>query len=60
MKDKKNHAKQLTDTSAINMFFSDEAFRKIVLGENYFKILGLQDKFQPPPVCGDLVRIMQI
>jgi len=55
MKDKANHARQLTDTSAINMFFNDEAFRKIVLGENYFKILGLEKQFQPPPVCGDSV-----
>ena len=29
---------QVTDTSAINMFLSDEAFSKIVLGGNYFRI----------------------
>jgi len=55
MKDKKNHAKQVTDTSAINMFFNDETFRKIVLGENFFNLLGLNTTFQPPPVCGDSV-----
>lgn len=53
MKDKKNHARQVTDTSSINMFLSDEAFSKIVLGGNYFKILRLTDQFAPPPVCGD-------
>jgi len=52
MKDKKNHARQQTDTSTINMFFNDEAFKKIVLGENYFRINRLTD-FTPPPVCGD-------
>ena len=29
---------QVTDTSAINMFLDDEAFSKIVLGGNYFRI----------------------
>jgi len=53
VKDKKNHARQVTDTGAINMFFNDEAFQKIVLGGNYFKINKLQEKFAPPPVCGD-------
>merc|ERR1712154_93246 len=28
MKGKANHARQVTDTSAINMFFDDEAFQK--------------------------------
>jgi len=55
MKDKANHARQVTDTSAINMFFGDEAFRKIVLGENYFNILNISHLFQPPPVCGDTI-----
>ena len=57
MKDKKNHARQQTDTSTINMFFNDEAFKKIVLGENYFRINRLTD-FTPPPVCGDTVSVM--
>lgn len=53
MKDKANHARQVTDTSSINMFLSDEAFSKIVLGGNYFRILRLESQFAPPPVCGD-------
>lgn len=53
MKTKKNHARQVTDTGAINMFLNDEAFQKIVLGGNYFKINRLEDTFVPPPVCGD-------
>merc|ERR1719384_2780731 len=55
VKDKKNHARQVTDTSSINMFLNDEAFQKIVLGGNYFRITRLQDTFTPPPVCGDSV-----
>jgi len=55
IKDKRNHARQVTDTSAINMFLNDEAFQAIVLGGNYFTILRLTDQFQPPPVCGDSV-----
>ena len=56
MKDEANHARQLTDTSSINMFLEDEAFRRIVLGENFFRITGLADAFAPPPLCGDSVR----
>ena len=55
VKDKKNHARQVTDTSSINMFLNDEAFQKIVLGGNYFRITRLQETFKPPPVCGDSV-----
>jgi len=55
MKDKANHARQVTDTSAINMFLSDDAFSKIVLGGNYFRINRIDDIFAPPPVCGDSV-----
>ena len=51
VKDKKNHARQVTDTSSINMFFNDEAFQKIVLGGNYFRITRLEDTFTPPQVC---------
>lgn len=56
MKDIPNHARQLTDTSSINMFFDDETFRKIVLGENFFRITQLSDIYAAPPVCGDSVR----
>ena len=55
MKDEANHARQMTDTSSVNMFFEDEAFRKIVLGENFFRITGLAEIYAPPPVCGDSV-----
>merc|ERR1712013_735253 len=48
MKDKKNHARQVTDTGAINMFFNDEAFKNIVLGGNYFRITNLTDIFYSP------------
>jgi len=33
------------------MFLSDDAFSKIVLGENYFRLLEKEDIYQPPPVC---------
>eukprot|EP00091_Calanus_sinicus_P014765 TRINITY_DN3243_c0_g1_i3.p1 TRINITY_DN3243_c0_g1~~TRINITY_DN3243_c0_g1_i3.p1 ORF type:complete len:565 (-),score=165.35 TRINITY_DN3243_c0_g1_i3:132-1826(-) len=59
MKDKKNHARQVTDTGSINMFLNDEAFQKIVLGGNYFKINRLEDTFAPPPVCGDSLLPME-
>ena len=48
-KDKANHARQVTDTSSINIFLSDEAFSSIVLGKNFFKITGLDTEFAPPP-----------
>lgn len=51
MKNKPNHARQLTDTSTINMLLDDDAFRKIVLGENFFRISGTSDIYQPPPIC---------
>ena len=57
VKDKKNHARQVTDTSTFAMFLNDEAFQKIVLGSNYFRINRLQHTFTPPPVCGDSVSI---
>ena len=57
VKDKKNHARQVTDTSSFTMFLNDEAFQKIVLGANYFRINRLQHTFTPPPVCGDSVSI---
>ena len=52
MKDKPNHARQVTDTSSINIFLSDNAFRKIVLGENYFRLAGIDGQFSAPKVCG--------
>jgi len=50
-KDPANHAFQLTDTSAMNMFLEEEAFRRVVLGQNYFEIMGLNGVYQPPPLC---------
>ena len=50
-KSKKIHAEQVMDTSSINMFFSDDAFHSIVLGKNYFKLLGISETFGPPPMC---------
>ena len=58
MKDKRNHARQVTDTGSINMFLNDEAFQNIVLGGNYFRITRLNETFGPPPVCGDTVTTM--
>ena len=51
MKDEANHRRQVTDTSAINAFFSAKAFRKIVLCENYFKLTGLDREFAAPQMC---------
>ena len=51
LKDKANHKRQVTDTSAVNIFFKDDVFRKIVLGENYFKLTGLDREFAAPQVC---------
>ena len=51
MKDKANHARQVTDTSSIDIFMSDAAFSSIVLGGNFFKITGLSGTYAPPPVC---------
>merc|ERR1719244_1562015 len=51
VKDQANHARQFTDTSSLNMFLSDKAFRKIVLGGNYFKINDMEETFSPPPLC---------
>ena len=38
-------------TNRINIALSDEAFRNIALGENYFRLLGLD--YQAPPICGE-------
>merc|ERR1711970_1190903 len=59
IKDKRNHARQVTDTGSINMFLNDEAFQKVVLGGNYFRITRLNETFGPPPVCGDTLLPME-
>ena len=41
---------ELEITSRINHDLSDEAFRNIALGQNYFRLLGLE--YVAPPVCG--------
>lgn len=51
LKDRANHARQVTDTSSINMFLDDVAFRKIVLGENFFRITKLDSKYAAPQIC---------
>ena len=51
MKSEENYNRQVTDTSAINVFLTDNAFRKIVLGENYFKLTGLDSEFVAPEMC---------
>ena len=51
MKDQANHKRQVTDTSAVNIFFDNNVFKKVVLGENYFKITGLDSEFSAPNVC---------
>ena len=51
LKNEAIYNRQVTDTSAINLFFSDNAFRKIVLGENYFKLTGLDSEFVAPDMC---------
>ncbi len=38
-------------TSRVNRRLTDEAFRHIALGENYFKLLGLD--YTAPPICGN-------
>ena len=42
-------AKELEITSRVNRHLSDEAFRRIALGENYFRLLGLD--YRAPEVC---------
>jgi hypothetical protein len=50
-RDKKpdQYAKELEVTSRVDKFLSDEAFRKIALGENYFRLLGLD--YRAPEIC---------
>jgi hypothetical protein len=41
--------KELEVTSRVNRVLSDEAFRSIALGENYFRLLNLD--YTAPPIC---------
>jgi len=41
--------KELEITSRVNRVLSDEAFRNIALGENYFRLLNLD--YTAPPIC---------
>jgi hypothetical protein len=43
------YAKELEITSRVNRFLSDDAFRKIALGDNYFRLLNLD--YHAPEVC---------
>jgi len=43
------YAKELEITSRVNRFLSDDAFRKIALGENYFKLMNLD--YRAPEIC---------
>ena len=44
-----NYANELEVTSRALRLLDDEAFRNIALGENYFRLLGLD--YQAPPIC---------
>lgn len=44
------YAQEVEVTSRINLYLDDNAFRNIALGENYFRLMGL-DKYQAPQVC---------
>ena len=43
------YRKELHATSRINRYLDDNAFRNIALGQNYFRLLGLD--YRAPPVC---------
>jgi hypothetical protein len=43
------YQEELEVVSRINQYLSDEAFRNIALGENYFRLLGLN--YQAPQIC---------
>lgn len=45
----KIYKSELKVTSKINKHLSDEAFRNIALGNNYFRLLGLN--YKAPPIC---------
>ncbi|MEO8306834.1 MAG: amidohydrolase family protein [Pseudomonadota bacterium] len=44
-----NYANELEVTSRALKFLDDDAFRNIALGENYFRLTGID--YQAPPVC---------
>lgn len=48
-KSMEQYAKELEITSRANKFLNDEAFRDIALGENYFRLLGLD--YTAPKIC---------
>ncbi|GGV18921.1 hypothetical protein GCM10010182_45670 [Actinomadura cremea] len=48
-KDYAVYAEELRVTSDINRHLGDEAFRGIALGQNYFRLLSLED--EAPPIC---------
>jgi hypothetical protein len=48
-KDLQVYREELDVVSRIHQFLSDEAFRNIALGENYFRLLGLN--YHAPQVC---------
>jgi len=48
-KDYSKYAHELDVTSRVNKVLSDEAFRRIALGENYFRLLGLP--YEAPQIC---------
>jgi len=50
-KDFEVYRRELEVTSRINRFLSDEAFRNIALGQNYFRLMGLKDQYTALPVC---------
>lgn len=43
------YKEELEATSRINRYLDDEAFRNIALGQNYFRLMGLD--YEAPPVC---------
>lgn len=45
------YASELEINSRINQYLNDEAFRNIALGQNYFRLLGLDDYYKAPPIC---------
>jgi hypothetical protein len=43
------YAKELEITSRVHRFLSNDAFRKIALGENYFRLMNLD--YRAPEIC---------
>ena len=44
------HAEEVEVTSRINRYLDENAFRDIALGENYFRLMGM-DKYLAPQIC---------